>query len=78
MLPPVTEVAHIADNRNGEFEAAHCRSPCLTTVGKGDILISAEILQRAALAEKRCIYPIRMDLRGQTESDKRVVSDGRL
>ncbi|EDS01819.1 hypothetical protein EUBSIR_00301 [[Eubacterium] siraeum DSM 15702] len=38
MLSPVTEVAHIADNRNGEFEAAHCRSPCLTTVGKGDIL----------------------------------------
>ena len=46
MLPPVTEVAHIADNRNGEFEAAHCRSPCLTTVGKGDILSLYQTVDR--------------------------------
>ena len=29
-----------------EFEAAHCRSPCLTTVGKGDILSLYQTVDR--------------------------------
>lgn len=34
MLPPVTEVAHIADNRNGEFEAGTLPLAVLDNGGK--------------------------------------------